>query len=40
MQGSEILCKQIIPCWDTTTSSQVSNSDGAVLKIYSDHQFQ
>ena len=26
--------------WDTFTSSQVSNCDGVVLKIYFDHNFQ
>ena len=26
--------------WDTSTSSQVSNCDGAVLEIYLDHKFQ
>ena len=30
----------IILCWDTLTSSQVSNRDGVVLKIYLDHIFQ
>ena len=27
-------------CWDTSTSGQVSNCDGAVLEIYLDHKFQ
>ena len=27
-------------CWDTSTSSQVSNCDGVVLEIYLDHKFQ
>ena len=26
--------------WDTSTSSQVSNCDGAVPEIYLDHKFQ
>ena len=26
--------------WDTSTSRQVSNCDGAVLEIYLDHKFQ
>ena len=27
-------------CWNTSTSSQVSNCDGIVLEIYLDHKFQ
>ena len=27
-------------CWDTSTSSHVSNCDGVVLEIYLDHKFQ
>ena len=27
-------------CWDTSTSSQVSNCDGVVLEIYLNHKFQ
>ena len=27
-------------CWDTSTSSQVSNWDGVVLGIYLDDKFQ
>ena len=26
--------------WDTSTSSQVSNCDGAAIEIYLDHNFQ
>ena len=29
-----------ILCWDTSSSSQVSNCHGVVLEIYSDHKFQ
>ena len=27
-------------CWDTSTSSQVSNCDGLMLEIYLDHKFK
>lgn len=28
-----------IVCWDTLTSSEVSNCDGVLLEIYLDHKF-
>ena len=29
-----------IKCWDTSTSSQVSNCDGVVLEIYFNYKLQ
>ena len=37
---AHIYLNYICSCWDTSTSSQVSNCDGVVLDNYLDHKFQ